>query len=156
MLSDSVEIAIRYATTEDIEEMLPLLRELFSIENDFQFDEGRARRGLRLLLREGEAGVVLVAETARRVVGMCTLQVLISTAEGGLVGLVEDVVVHPDYRRHAIGKRLLAGLEQWARGRGLTRLQLLYDLDNCDALPFYSALGWRETRLAALRKVPGG
>ena len=38
---------------------------------------------------------------------MCTVQTLISTAEGGPVGLVEDVIVRADYRGHGIGARLL-------------------------------------------------
>lgn len=46
------------------------------------------------------------------IVGMATIQTLISTAEGGRVGLVEDVVVDESFRGKGIGKLLLAGIEE--------------------------------------------
>ena len=37
---------------------------------------------------------------------------------------VEDMVVAPQHRGQGIGRRLLQGLERWARAQDLPRLQL--------------------------------
>ena len=141
---------MRAARHEELEPMVALLRLLFAIEADFRFDAARQRRGLGLLLQDDRARV-LVARVNGRVVGMCTGQVVISTAEGGPALLVEDVVVAPDHRGRGIGRALLTALTDWARGRGVRRLQLLADRGNGPALAFYDRLGWRATALVCRR-----
>ncbi len=142
---------VRTAADADIPELVALLQDLFAIETDFQGDPAKQERGLRQLLAS-PTGRIWVAAEADRIVGMCTAQVLVSTAEGGAVALVEDVVVAADRRGRGIGRQLLEALEGWARREGLSRLQLLADRDNHSALDFYRCLGWSETRLIALRK----
>jgi ribosomal protein S18 acetylase RimI-like enzyme len=148
----SRHVLIRPAREADIEAMVALLAELFSIEADFHFDAGRQRHGLSLLLH-GSAEV-LVAESGGRVVGMCTMQRLVSTAEGGWTGLIEDVVVASGFRRYGIGSRLLQAMTEWAADLGLGRLQLLCERGNTAALDFYDANDWRPTHLLALRRYP--
>lgn len=133
--------------------MVSLLEALFTIEADFAFDAAKQRAGLEGLLESGQA-CVLVAEREGRVVGMVSVQTVISTAEGGPVGWVEDLVVAEDCRGLGIGRRLLEHLETWAIRNGLSRLQLLADRNNGPALGFYERLGWAETSLIALRKFP--
>jgi GNAT superfamily N-acetyltransferase len=144
---------VRAARVTDIEAMLSLLQALFSIEADFTFNSLKARAALTRLLQRGDRARVFVAEAAGKVVGMCSVQIMISTAEGGEVGMVEDVVVTPDLRGQGVGRRMLGYLEQWSRQRGLTRLQLLIDIDNSPAHGFYRRVGWAPTRLAALRRM---
>jgi GNAT superfamily N-acetyltransferase len=147
---------IREATPGDIDAMMILLQALFAIETDFEFLSHKARRGLELLLarmREEQA-TVLVAEHRGNIVGMCTLQLLVSTAEGGVAGLVEDMVVDENWRHRGIGRLLLQSLEQWGIAHGVSRIQLLADRQNQPALSFYTALGWSATNLLALRKAP--
>jgi GNAT superfamily N-acetyltransferase len=146
-----VPISIRRATAPDVERLVALLAELFSIEADFHPDAGRQRRGLALLLEAPLRSVVLVAERAGEVVGMVTVQLVVSTAEGGPSGLVEDMVVAAPARGSGIGRLLLDAAEGWARERGARRLQLLADRENAPALRFYERAGWRGTRLVCLR-----
>jgi ribosomal protein S18 acetylase RimI-like enzyme len=87
-----------------------------------------------------------------KVLGMCTVQTLISTAEGGPVGLLEDLIVATDFRNQGIGAKLLAEAVNWAECQGLKRLQLLADKNNLPALNFYQKQGWNSTQLACLRK----
>jgi GNAT superfamily N-acetyltransferase len=123
---------------------------LFSIEQDFVFDELRQRRGLALML-ENERGCVLVAEVEGQVVGMCTGQLLVSTAEGGLSLLVEDVVVQEQWRGRGVGRLLVEAISDWARVNKVSRLQLLADRNNVPALDFYRIMGWHMTELICLR-----
>ena len=143
---------IREARSADIPAMVDLLAELFALESDFEIDPDRQRRGLEILLEEWDVAGVWVADADGRVVGMCTVQVLVSTAEGGPVGLVEDVVVTPAFRGQGVGRALLEALESWAAGNGLLRLQLLAERGNTGAQRFYGALGWQETELICLWK----
>ncbi|MCK5218693.1 GNAT family N-acetyltransferase [bacterium] len=145
-------IIIRPAAPADIEDMLVLLKELFVIEEDFTFNEPLQRQGLSLLLADSKDRCVLVAERARKVIGMCSLQTVISTAEGGRVGIVEDMVVASSFHGQGVGRRLLAAMEEWAWKHGLCRLQLLADSGNCPALDFYKSQNWTNTRLICLRK----
>ncbi|MBT2971112.1 MAG: GNAT family N-acetyltransferase [Candidatus Thiodiazotropha sp. (ex Ctena orbiculata)] len=145
---------IRQATAADIDTMSMLLGQLFSIEQDFTPDHMKQRTGLEKLLAMQDAYLV-VAEDEDEVVGMATLQLLISTAEGGRCGLIEDLVVSESYRGRGIGQALLEHLIQWADKKGLTRLQLLADRDNQSALAFYKKQGWSTTKLIALRKITG-
>ena len=149
MTSDE-RITVRPARMEDLERLVGLLGLLFAMEEDFCFDAARQRQGLALLL-DDERARVLVAERADGVVGMCTGQLVVSTAEGGPALMVEDVVVDPDHRGRGIGRALLAALADWARGRGVRRLQLLADGNNGPALAFYDRLGWRATALVCRR-----
>lgn len=143
---------IRFAESSDLSDMADLLGELFAIEADFQPDPVRQHHGLSLLL-ETPSARVWVAEEEERVVGMITLQILVSTAEGGPVGLIEDVVVTKAWRGRGLGRELLAAAEDWAAENGLKRLQLLADRNNGPALDFYRRRGWRSTNLIALHKT---
>ena len=151
-----MSIRVRSGTTEDIESLVELLGELFALEADFAPDAQRQRRGLTLMLSAPDERIVRVAEDGDRIVGMVTGQILVSTAEGGLVTLVEDLIVAPPYRGTGVGSRLLADLEGWARPLGSKRLQLLADRDNGPAKAFYEKAGWCLTNLVCLRKTESG
>jgi GNAT superfamily N-acetyltransferase len=142
-----IRVKIRTAEPGDLDSLVSLLATLFAIEEDFVFDE---RRGLALML-ENERGCVLVAEAEGQVVGMCTGQLLVSTAEGGLSLLVEDVVVDEQWRGRGVGRLLIEAISDWARLEKVSRLQLLADRNNVPSLDFYRSLGWQTTELICLR-----
>lgn len=142
---------LRPARHEDMDQLVALLRLLFAVEEDFSFDAGKQRQGLVMLLHNN-GGCILVAEAVGRVIGMCTGQVVISTAEGGPAVLVEDMVVDPAHRRRGVGRSLIKAMTRWASEQGATRLQLLADRNNPPALAFYERIGWQSTALICLRQ----
>ena len=145
------EIDIREAVSGDIDCLIPLLKELFSIEADFCFNEELQRRGLTIMLEPCESRCLLIASAGNRIIGMASIQTLISTAEGGGAGIIEDVVVRPEWRGKGIGRCLLETIEVWAHTKGLNRIQLLADSTNTPALEFYKNRGWMTTKLICLR-----
>ena len=145
---------IRNARAEDLDSMTGLLEALFTLEADFAGDRKRQQRGLlKMLDGYGNKRCIKVSEVKGKVVGMCSVQLLISTAEGDVSGLVEDMVVEARYRGQGVGKRLMAEVEAWVREQGASRLQLLADQANEPALEFYKNLGWIKTQLIALRRT---
>ncbi|MDO8034008.1 GNAT family N-acetyltransferase [Janthinobacterium sp. SUN128] len=65
---------------------------------------------------------------------------------------VDAVFVDPAHAGLGIGKRLLAALEQLARGRGIARLHLSASLN---AVPFYAAAGFTALREQAYAHPSG-
>jgi GNAT superfamily N-acetyltransferase len=149
----SQDVMIRNAARQDASALVALLDALFSIEEDFSVDPAKQYRGILMMIDAcGKHRCIRVAEIEGRVVGMASVQTRISTAEGGIVGIVEDVVVQEKWRGKGVGSRLLQSIDVWASQHGLLRLQLLADKKNLPALAFYHSRGWETTELICLRK----
>jgi ribosomal protein S18 acetylase RimI-like enzyme len=143
-------LIIRPARYDDVETMIGLLQELFKLEPDFT--PVKQSSGLELLLSTAGT-IIFVAEYDGEIVGMCTVQKVISTAEGGMTGLMEDMIVTMPFRDSGIGHSLITFAEEWAKKQGLVRLQLLAEADNTAALKFYDRAGWQKTDLICRRKI---
>lgn len=148
----AVQVTVRRARQQDLPVLTQLLTVLFAIEVDFHPDPAKQLRGLQMMLEDEERRCVLVAESDNKIVGMCTAQLVVSTAAGGFSGWIEDVVIFPEYRHQGVGRQLLNAIESWCYGRGAVRVQLLADRENQPALHFYAQTGWQRTQLTALRK----
>ena len=146
------DLVIRPARLEDIAAMAGLLSLLFAVEEDFSADRDKQRAGLEMFFKHPAGRYLIVAEHQQQVIGMCSAQLLISTAAGGWKALVEDVVVAEQFRGQGIGKKLLDALADWAERQGVIRMDLLADCNNSTALDFYERLRWRSTSLIALQK----
>lgn len=97
-------IRIRPAAEADLPELVELLRQLFELEQDFEPDASKQQAGLSLML-ESPFAELLVAECGGRVAGFCGVQLQISTAMGSYAAQIEDLVLHPEFRRRGIGSR---------------------------------------------------
>ena len=89
----------------------------------------------------------MVAKHEGNVVGMVTMQRLISSAEGDYIGQIEDLVVKENYRKMGVGSRLINKMRALAQDHGYKRIQLAADIDNENALRFYSRRGFHQTHL---------
>lgn len=147
-------IEYREAESGDIEELALLLQDLFLIEKDFRVNFQKQQEGLRLLLLS-EKSRIMIARINKKIVGMVTGQLVISTAEGEHSLLIEDLIVKQDYRRKGIGHQLLSRIGGWAQTNGAKRSQLLADKNNLNALSFYASERWLPTDLICLRKFHG-
>jgi diamine N-acetyltransferase len=59
--------------------------------------------------------------------------------------VLDDLVVHPQWRRRGVGRRLYDACETWARTGGAPWLELnVYDF-NTEAYDFYTAVGFATT-----------
>lgn len=145
-------LTIRLAYSDDIPAMVELLSELFAIEDDFTIDGDKQSRGLELLLQSPQS-VILVAEIQNSIVGMISLQRMISTAIGEYVGIIEDVVVHESNRGYGIGTKLLETAIDEAGRREWGRLALGVDLRNTKAIGFYQKYGFETSKMGLMYRV---
>lgn len=144
---------IEFATEQDLPQLADLLGELFALESDFKPDRDKQLRGLRLILDEPALGKLFVLRVDGKVVGMANALITVSTAEGGKVLLLEDVIVSRVHRGGGYGRKLVEHVLDWARAQGMTRVTLLADRDNTPALDFYRKLGFGPSFMTVLRKV---
>jgi GNAT superfamily N-acetyltransferase len=105
--TEDQDLRIEPATLEDLDDLTELVMDLFRLEEDFEPDRSKQEHGLKLVLEQPNRGRIFVVKTEHKIVAMVNLLFTISTAEGGMVILMEDLIVHPDHRRQGYGGRLL-------------------------------------------------
>ncbi len=147
------DLRIEPATLEDLPSLVDLLHDLFSMEADFVPDREKQERGLRLILEQPSRGRIFVVRNDHRLIGMINLLITISTAEGGFVLLLEDVVIHRDHRGQGYGSKLLDAAIDFARQKNFLRITLLTDRDNEKSKRFYLDRGFVESDMVPLRRL---
>jgi GNAT superfamily N-acetyltransferase len=142
---------IEQATLEDLPQLTDLLFDLFTMEGDFTPDRARQMRGLRLLLEQPNRGRIFVVRQGGTILGMINLLFTISTAEGGFVILLEDVVVGRAYRGQGIGDKLLQHAVEYAKKKDFLRITLLTDRLNEEGQRFFKAHGFFVSKMIPMR-----
>jgi GNAT superfamily N-acetyltransferase len=144
---------VEQATLEDLPQLTDLLVELFEQEGDFTPDRSKQMRGLRLILEQPSRGRIFVIRENGMILATINLLFTISTAEGGFVILLEDVIVHRDYRGKGFGGLLLAHALDYAKRKDFLRITLLTDRVNADGQAFFKKHGFSESKMIPLRLI---
>lgn len=131
--------------------MSALLTVLFSQEVEFAPDPEAQAKGLGRIINNPDVGAIFVARAGERVVGMVSLLFTISTALGGRVALLEDMIVAAPARGAGVGTWLLSEAIAFARGEGIQRVTLLTDRDNDTAQRLYGRQGFAPSSMLAMR-----
>lgn len=144
-------VVIDGAERSDVPALVGLLGELFSLERDFTPDARKQTCGLLLILDQPERGRIFVARLNNEVIGMANVLLTVSTAEGGPVILLEDIIVARPYRGHGVGSALVRHVLDWSDRNGFLRVTLLADSENAGAVRFYERNGFRRAGMVVLR-----
>lgn len=144
---------IEQGTLEDLPQLTDLLFDLFTQEADFIPNRAKQMRGLRLILEQPNRGRIFVLRQNGTILGMINLLFTISTAEGGFVVLLEDVIVHRDYRGRGFGQKLLSHAIEYAKKKDFVRITLLTDRMNADGQRFFKDHGFAESRMIPMRLI---
>lgn len=142
-----MDIIIKKAGLCDIKALNNMLKDLFSIEDDFTSDSNKQKTGLEMIISGVTGGVIFIAQCGLRPVGMVNLQKIISTAAGGISILLEDLYVEPDIRGQGVGSMLLEKAVEWGREEHAVRMQLGADMRNAPAISFYKSKGFMQSNL---------
>lgn len=147
----NANVVIEPATEADLDELSDLLGELFSEEKDFRPNKQKQLYGLRLIFEEPSRGRVFVLRSDNAIVGMINLLFTVSTAEGGFVILLEDLVVHDEFRGHGYGSQLLQHAIDFAKQKNFLRITLLTDRPELRSQAFFKHHGFHESSMMPMR-----
>src|SRR5438477_1843301 len=150
-MSEKENVVIEPATEADLDELSEMLGELFAQESDFRPDKKKQLRGLRLIFEQPSRGRVFVLRRDGAIVGMINLLFTISTAEGGFVILLEDLVVHQQFQGHDYGSKLLNHPIEFARQKNFLRITLLTDRPENVAQECFRRHGFHESSMIPMR-----
>jgi GNAT superfamily N-acetyltransferase len=142
---------ITKASMEDIPALCGLLEILFSQEAEFKPDNKLQSEGLKQIIEYPERGQILIIKEKNSIIGMINLLFTISTALGGKVAFLEDMVVHPDFHGHGAGSKLLQAAIDFAQNGGYKRITLLTDESNKSAQNFYKRHGFIMSEMTPMR-----
>jgi ribosomal-protein-alanine N-acetyltransferase len=138
------QLEIRRAVAADLAAVLALERALPSAPHwspaEYQSIVASAQSAAQAEPCGGLRHTLLVAFSAERLIGF---------AAGRLLGVppqieadIESVAVHPDERRHGVGRALCRALIDWARAEGAPAITLEVRAASAGALRLYLDLGF--------------
>lgn len=141
------------ATEEDLPALADLLYDLFTRESDFRPDQTRQLRGLRLIVEQPNRGRIFVlrSDTTDKLIGMMNLLFTISTAEGGFVMILEDLIICKEHRGQGYGAQLLSYALEFARQKDFKRVTLLTERLDEPSKHFFHAHGFHESSMVPMR-----
>ena len=142
---------IHPATLEDIPQLCGLLAILFTQEADFQPDEKKQSAALLAIIEHPETGRILVLRESDNIIGMVNLLFTFSTACGGKVAILEDMIVSITSRAKGVGSKLMSRAIQLAKAQDCARITLLVDQDNIQAQHFYENFGFKGSSMIPYR-----
>lgn len=139
MSAATAEALLRRATSADLDELLPLVREFYTVDRH-RYDEAKIRRALGPLLADDTYGVVwLIGKPAS---GYAVVTWGYSLESGGRDALLDEIYV--SQRGLGTGTRALRAILADLPRRGLNRMFLETESHNSDVRRFYARLGFRQ------------
>lgn len=144
---------IETATIEDLPQLAELVMELFHLQGDFTPNTTNQERGLALILEEPSRGRIFVLRNDHQVIGMVNLLFTISTAMGGFVIQMEDVIIHPDHRGQGYGSMLLEHVIEFAQQKDFKRITLLTDKISAESQNFFRKYDFEYSNMIPMRRI---
>jgi len=141
------------ATIEDLPALAELVMDLLAVSGDFTPDRTLQERGLRLILEQPNRGRIFVVRNKDKIFGMVNLLFTISTARGGFVILMEDVVIHPHHRGQGYGAMLVDYVVDFARQKNFKRITLLTDRMSAESQEFFKKQGFEHSHMIPMRRI---
>jgi len=117
-----------------------------------QVTQFASRPLLRLILESPSRGRIFALRNDHIIIGMVNLLFTISTAEGGMVILLEDFIVHPNHRGQGYGEALLDFVHKFAKDKQFKRVTLLTDKFSPESQKFFAAHGYNRSDMVPMRK----
>lgn len=142
---------IEPATIDDLPRLVDLTTALFEMEEDFVPDPRKQERGLRSILEQPSRGRIFVVRTDYEIIGMVNVLFTISTAMGGFVILLEDVIIHPDFRGQGYGTQLVEYVVEFAKRKDFKRITILTDKISEESQRFFQKLHFRHSSMIPMR-----
>ena len=134
---------IGLAKTEDVERMMPLVREFYVYER-LKLDEARYRELALQLIENDGLGRLLVIELDGELIGYAVIGFGFSLEFGGRDALLDEFYLRGAFRGRGIGSALLQSVEELCRAKGILAIHLEADYVNARVHEFYKRVGYRD------------
>ncbi len=146
-------MTIRKATSEDIKAITKLLYHLFTQEVEFVFNKKLHKKALRKIINNNDIGEIFVVVKKEKIIGCVNILYTISSALGGTVALLEDMIITPKHRGKSVGTKLLQYTIKYLTKKQIQRITLLTDKDNYKAHQFYENLNFQFSDMIVYRQL---
>ena len=131
---------IERAGHADIPALVELMSQFYA-ESSYALDPEWAKASFAQLLRDEARGAVWIARRGSEPAGHVVLALRHSMEFGGLAGVIDDLFVRPQFRRHGIASELLAALFQNCRRLRVAAVHVEVGPDNAAASALYQSFG---------------
>ena len=135
---------IRKMKADDIDQLAELYKQFWDNDSNLEkmneqfekFDKGDTNILFSALDEDGKSGKLIGS-----IMGIICEEIY---GECKPFMVVEDLIVHKDYRGKEIGKHLMNSLELVAKKRGCSQIILVTESERLDACGFYEAYGFQK------------
>ena len=142
-----MDISIQLFSTGSCDAVLALWKQCEGIG---LHDDCDSREGIQVYL-DRNPGMSFVAEAGGRLVGA------VLAGHDGRRGYIHHLAVHPEYRRHGIGRQLVQHCLDALREIGISKCHIFIFNENTAGLAFWESVGWTartDIRIVS-RDIPG-
>jgi ribosomal protein S18 acetylase RimI-like enzyme len=149
------EFQVRPARPADIASLFRIKRELTHAAGAEATLRATERDWLRDAFGSAPHFQLFVAESGGDIVGMTAFTRIYMTALGGMVLVIQDLFVAPEYRKRSVGRALVAEVAAVAIAESIPLIELNVAADN-PARKFYRRLGFQHLKECLTYAVGGG
>lgn len=146
-------LRIEPATVEDLSILTTFISDLMEEQPDFVSDEAAHAKGIQLILESPSKGRIFVLRDDEDILGMVNILFTITTALGGCAALMEDVIIHPQYRRQGLGSLMLDYAVAFAEEKDFKRITLLADAQDEKSQSFFQNKGFDFSGLIPMKRI---
>jgi GNAT superfamily N-acetyltransferase len=130
---------LHYCKQNDFEEVFPLLRQLWPENN---LDREKLKNVYERAVDSGNQ-IYICYRYKNRLVGFCSMTIKNNLWQQGCVAHIDELIVHENYRKKGIGKKLITEIILIARFKGCKRIELDTAFTRKKAHDFYEDLGFK-------------
>ena len=132
---------IEKVTSQNIEDVLPLIKEYQIFYDVKSIDEEKNREFFSQFIQNHENGILHLYKVAHKTVGFTTIYKGFSSTRSEAVAILNDLYIQPSYRGNGYAKELINNALKTAKLMGFSRLQWLTADGNETAQKLYNNLG---------------
>jgi len=136
--------AFKSATTDDVETLIVMMRDLYAHDGLAPLDEASARRALLGVFGDDAFGHVFMILLENEVAGYAVLTFGYSLEFHGRDAFVDELYLRNEYRGQGIGKRALEFLTEVCVAEGVNALHLEVERANTPAQAVYRKFGFED------------
>lgn len=136
-----MSMQLRIAGEQDLDQLLPLLRDYHQFEN-IESSAAERESALRRLITERSLGGVWLIYSKQALAGYIALCRGFSIEFNGFDAFIDEFYLSPQYRAQGIGREVLEAIKGKARELDIAALHLEVARDNQRARKLYLAAGF--------------